>query len=57
MAEIDSDDEKNIQALKAMQVKPKADTQEKFMTWMNEFVESKRAGKPPIPPNPVTVPI
>lgn len=24
---------------------------------MNEFVESKRAGKPPIPPKPVTVPI
>lgn len=51
MAEIDSDDEKNIiEALKAMKVKPKADTPE-------EFVESKRAGKPPIPPKPVTVPI
>lgn len=33
MAEIDSDDEKNIiQGLKAMKVKPKADTTEEFMT-------------------------
>lgn len=33
MAEIDSDDEKNInEALKAMKVKPKADTPEEFMT-------------------------
>lgn len=48
MAEIDSDDEKNIiQALKTMKVKPKADTPEEFMTLMNEFVENKRAGKPP----------
>lgn len=58
MAKINSDDEKNIiQGLKAMKVKPKADTPEMLMTWMDEFVESKRAGKPPIPPKPVTVPI
>lgn len=54
MAEIDSDDENNIiQALKAMKDKPKADTPEVFMTRMDELVESKRAGKPPIPPKPV----
>lgn len=61
MAEIDSDDKKNIiQALKAMKVKPKADIPEVFMTWMDEFVERKRAGKPSIfskSCNSVTVPI
>lgn len=58
MAEKDQDDEQNIiQALKAMKVKSKADTPEEFMTWINEFLKRKRAGKPPISLKHVAVPI
>ena len=57
-----ADDEKKvIEALKALKVKPKADTAEDFVAWMGTFVAGKTTdtgdAKPVIVPSPVTVPI